>query len=76
LGHGGARILGMSQAHGRHLTHGATVSYAGKLYNAVQDGIDANGLIDYDEVGRLAVEHVPKMIVGGFSDYSQILDFP
>ena len=72
----GDTILGMSLAHGGHLTHGATVSSSGKLYNAVQYGIDANGLIDYDEVERLAVEHKPKMIVAGFSAYSQILDFP
>ena len=73
---GGDTILGMSLAHGGHLTHGASVSSSGKLYNAVQYGIDGNGLIDYDEVERLAVEHKPKMIVAGFSAYSQILDFP
>ncbi len=56
----GDTILGMSLAHGGHLTHGASVSSSGKLYNAVQYGIDANGLIDYDEVERLAVEHKPK----------------
>src|SRR3979490_3310718 len=72
----GDTILGMSLAHGGHLTHGASVSSSGKLYNAVQYGIDANGLIDYDEVERLAVEHKPKMIVAGFSAYSQVLDFP
>ena len=60
---GGDTILGMSLAHGGHLTHGASVSSSGKLYNAVQYGIDANGLIDYDEVERLAIEHKPKMIV-------------
>jgi len=72
----GDTILGMSLAHGGHLTHGAKVSSSGKLYNAVQYGIDANGLIDYDEVERLAVEHRPKMIVAGFSAYSKTLDFP
>ena len=72
----GETILGMSLAHGGHLTHGAKVSSSGKLYNAVQYGIDANGLIDYDEVERLAVEHQPKMIVAGFSAYSKTLDFP
>ena len=72
----GDTILGMSLAHGGHLTHGASVSSSGKLYNAVQYGIDAQGLIDYDEVERLALEHKPKMIVAGFSAYSQILDFP
>ena len=70
-------ILGMSLAHGGHLTHGAKVSSSGKLYNAVQYGLDtATGLIDYDEVERLAVEHKPKMIVAGFSAYSKTLDFP
>ena len=72
----GDTILGMSLAHGGHLTHGAKVSSSGKLYNAVQYGLDtATGLIDYDEVERLAVEHKPKMIVAGFSAYSQVLDF-
>jgi glycine hydroxymethyltransferase len=71
----GDTILGMSLAHGGHLTHGASVSSSGKLYNAVQYGIDGNGLIDYDEVERLALEHRPKMIVAGFSAYSQVLDF-
>ncbi|WP_285960948.1 serine hydroxymethyltransferase [Pseudomonas tohonis] len=73
----GDTILGMSLAHGGHLTHGAKVSSSGKLYNAVQYGIDTStGLIDYDEVERLAVEHKPKMIVAGFSAYSKTLDFP
>ena len=68
----GDTILGMSLAHGGHLTHGAKVSSSGKLYNAVQYGIDTKtGLIDYDEVERLAVECKPKMIVAGFSAYSQ-----
>jgi len=71
----GDTLLGMSLAHGGHLTHGAKVSSSGKLYNAVQYGIDTNGLIDYDEVERLAVEHKPKMIVAGFSAYSKTLDF-
>ncbi|KRW62942.1 serine hydroxymethyltransferase [Pseudomonas sp. TTU2014-080ASC] len=71
----GDTILGMSLAHGGHLTHGAKVSSSGKLYNAVQYGIDEQGLIDYDEVERLAVEHKPKMIVAGFSAYSRTLDF-
>ncbi|HGM8390480.1 TPA: serine hydroxymethyltransferase [Pseudomonas aeruginosa] len=73
----GDTILGMSLALGGHLTHGAKVSSSGKLYNAVQYGLDtATGLIDYDEVERLAVEHKPKMIVAGFSAYSKTLDFP
>ena len=72
----GDTILGMSLAHGGHLTHGAKVSFSGKLYNAVQYGVNAEtGLIDYDEVERLAVEHKPKMIVAGFSAYSRVLDF-
>ena len=71
----GDTILGMSLAHGGHLTHGAKVSSSGKLYNAVQYGINEQGLIDYDEVERLALEHKPKMIVAGFSAYSQVLDF-
>jgi glycine hydroxymethyltransferase len=72
----GDTILGMSLAHGGHLTHGAKVSFSGKLYNAVQYGVDTHtGLIDYDEVERLAVEHKPKMIVAGFSAYSRVLDF-
>src|SRR5690606_11573911 len=72
----GDTILGMSLAHGGHLTHGASVSSSGKLYNAVQYGITDAGLIDYDELERLAVEHKPKMIIAGFSAYSQVLDFP
>jgi glycine hydroxymethyltransferase len=72
----GDTILGMSLAHGGHLTHGAKVNISGKLFNAVQYGIDvATGLIDYDEVERLANEHKPKMLIGGFSAYSQIVDW-
>ncbi|WP_116403433.1 hypothetical protein [Pseudomonas aeruginosa] len=71
----GDTILGMSLAHGGHLTHGAKVSSSGKLYNAVQYGLDtATGLIDYDEVERLAVEHKPKMIVAGFSAFKEALE--
>lgn len=73
----GDNVLGMSLAHGGHLTHGAKVSFSGKLYNSVQYGIDTvTGLIDYDEVERLAVEHQPEMIIAGFSAYSKTLDFP
>ncbi|EJM37612.1 glycine/serine hydroxymethyltransferase [Pseudomonas sp. GM33] len=73
----GDTVLGMSLAHGGHLTHGAKVSFSGKLYNSVQYGIDTvTGLIDYDEVERLAVEHQPEMIIAGFSAYSKTLDFP
>ena len=71
----GDTILGMSLAHGGHLTHGAKVNASGKLFNAVQYGVDERGLIDYDEVERLAVEHKPKMLVGGFSAYSQEIDW-
>jgi glycine hydroxymethyltransferase len=72
----GDTILGMSLAHGGHLTHGAKVNLSGKMFNAVQYGIDPeSGLVDYNEVERLAVEHKPKMIVAGFSAYSQILDW-
>ena len=71
----GDTILGMSLAHGGHLTHGAKVNISGKLFNAVQYGVDANGMIDYDEVQRLASEHKPKMLVGGFSAYSQVVDW-
>ena len=72
----GDTILGMSLAHGGHLTHGATVSFSGKLYNAIQYGVNTEtGLIDYDEVERLAIEHRPRMIVAGFSAYSRVLDF-
>ncbi len=73
----GDTVLGMSLDAGGHLTHGAKPSFSGKIYNSVQYGIDNDtGLIDYDEVERLAVEHQPKMIVAGFSAYSQVLDFP
>ena len=71
----GDTILGMSLAHGGHLTHGAKVNISGKLFNAVQYGVDANGLIDYAEVERLALEHKPKMVVAGFSAYSQVVDW-
>ena len=71
----GDTILGMSLAHGGHLTHGAKVNVSGKLFNAVQYGVNDQGLIDYDEVERLAIEHKPKMLVGGFSAYSQVVDW-
>jgi glycine hydroxymethyltransferase len=72
----GDTVLGMSLAHGGHLTHGASVNFSGKIYNAVQYGINTDtGLIDYDDVERLAIEHKPKMIIAGFSAYSQALDF-
>ena len=71
----GDTILGMSLAHGGHLTHGAKVNASGKLFNAVQYGVNDQGLIDYDEVERLALEHKPKMVVAGFSAYSQVVDW-
>ncbi len=71
----GDTILGMSLAHGGHLTHGAKVNVSGKLFHAVQYGVNEQGLIDYDEVQRLATEHQPKMLIGGFSAYSQVVDW-
>jgi len=72
----GDTVLGMSLAHGGHLTHGAKVNFSGKSYNAVQYGLNVEtGEIDYEEVERLAVEHTPRMIVAGFSAYSQIVDW-
>lgn len=72
----GDTVLGMSLAHGGHLTHGAKVSFSGKMYNAVQYGLNTEtGLVDYDEVERLALEHKPRMIVAGFSAYSQVMDW-
>ena len=69
-------VLGMSLAHGGHLTHGAKPNFSGKLYQAFQYGLDpATGEIDYAEVERLAREHRPKMIVAGFSAYSRIVDW-
>ena len=73
----GDTLLGMSLDHGGHLTHGAKVNFSGKIFNAVQYGLDpATGAIDYAQVERLAHEHKPKMIIAGFSAYSRILDFP
>ncbi|WP_353144665.1 serine hydroxymethyltransferase [Acinetobacter pragensis] len=72
----GDTVLGMSLAHGGHLTHGAKVSFSGKTYNAIQYGLNPEtGEIDYEEVERLAEEHKPRMIVAGFSAYSQIVDW-
>ncbi|WP_180165201.1 serine hydroxymethyltransferase [Acinetobacter sp. YH12049] len=72
----GDTVLGMSLAHGGHLTHGAKVSFSGKTYNAIQYGLNPEtGEIDYEEVERLADEHKPKMIVAGFSAYSQVVDW-
>ena len=72
----GETILGMSLAHGGHLTHGAKVNFSGRLYQAVQYGLDeATGEIDYAQVERLALECRPKMIVAGFSAYSRVVDW-
>lgn len=71
----GDTIMGMKLAHGGHLTHGATVNFSGRIFNAVQYGIDDNGLIDYDAMEAQALEHKPKMLIGGFSAYSQIVDW-
>ncbi|MEX1197749.1 MAG: serine hydroxymethyltransferase [Pseudohongiellaceae bacterium] len=72
----GDTVLGMSLADGGHLTHGASVSFSGRLYNAVQYGLNnETGEIDYDQVQALAKEHQPKMIVAGFSAYSRVVDW-
>ncbi len=72
----GETILGMSLAHGGHLTHGAKVNFSGKLFNAVQYGLnEMTGEIDYDQVERLALEHKPKMVIAGFSAYSRVVDW-
>ena len=71
----GDTILGMSLDAGGHLTHGAKPNFSGKHYNAIQYGLNEQGLIDYDQVASLAREHKPKMIIAGFSAYSQIVDW-
>ena len=72
----GDTVLGMSLADGGHLTHGASVNFSGKLYNAVQYGIDAStGEVDYDAIAHLAHSHQPKMLMAGFSAYSRKLDW-
>ena len=72
----GDTVLGMSLAHGGHLTHGAKPSFSGKIYHAIQYGLNPEtGEIDYDEVERLAREHKPRMIVAGFSAYSRVVDW-
>ncbi|TCT24089.1 glycine hydroxymethyltransferase [Thiobaca trueperi] len=72
----GDTVLGMSLAHGGHLTHGAKPNFSGKIYNAVQYGLNPEtGEIDYDEVERLAREHQPRMIIAGFSAYSRVIDW-
>ncbi|NMP30888.1 serine hydroxymethyltransferase [Thalassotalea sp. M1531] len=72
----GAKVLGMSLAHGGHLTHGSHVNFSGKLYEAIQYGLHPEtGDIDYEEVERLALEHKPEMIIGGFSAFSGVVDW-
>ena len=72
----GDTILGMSLSDGGHLTHGASVNFSGRLYNAVQYGLDnSTGEVDYEEVERLALEHRPKLIIAGFSAYSRKMDW-
>lgn len=72
----GDTVLGMSLADGGHLTHGATVSFSGRIYNAVQYGLNNDtGEIDYDQIARLAEEHKPRILMGGFSAYSRIVDW-
>ena len=72
----GDTVLGMSLADGGHLTHGASVSFSGRIYNAVQYGLNNDtGEIDYEQVEALAKEHKPKMIIAGFSAYSRVVDW-
>lgn len=72
----GDTVLGMSLAHGGHLTHGSKVSFSGKLFNSIQYGLnEETGEIDYDQVEALATEHKPKMIIAGFSAYSRVVDW-
>jgi glycine hydroxymethyltransferase len=72
----GDTLLGMSLDHGGHLTHGAKVNFSGRIFNAVQYGLDpATGEIDYEQVERLAHEHRPKLIIAGFSAYSRVVDW-
>lgn len=73
----GDKIMGMALPHGGHLTHGSNVNFSGKLYQSLSYGLnEKSGLIDYDELERLALEYQPRLIIAGFSAYSQILDWP
>ncbi|ALD15238.1 serine hydroxymethyltransferase [Buchnera aphidicola (Aphis glycines)] len=71
----GEVILGLNLSHGGHLTHGSSVNFSGKLYNAINYGVDLNGEINYEEIYKLAKKYRPKMIIGGFSAYSGICDW-
>lgn len=75
LANPGDTILGMSLAHGGHLTHGSKVNFSGRIYNSVFYGLNQSGEIDYEEVRRLAFEHQPKIIIAGFSAYSRIINW-
>ncbi len=71
----GDTILGMDLSNGGHLTHGSSVNFSGINYNVVSYGVDENGVIDYDDVEKKALEHKPKLIIAGASNYSRIIDF-
>lgn len=71
----GDTVMGMNLAHGGHLTHGSPANFSGKMYNIIPYGINEAGTIDYEEMERLAVEHKPKMIIGGFSAFSGVVDW-
>ncbi|PSJ44773.1 serine hydroxymethyltransferase [Zobellella endophytica] len=71
----GDTVMGMNLAHGGHLTHGSPANFSGKMYNIVPYGINDAGVLDYEEMERLAVEHKPKMIIGGFSAFSGLVDW-
>jgi glycine hydroxymethyltransferase len=71
----GDTVMGMNLAHGGHLTHGSPANFSGKMYNIIPYGINEQGVLDYEEMERLAVEHKPKMIIGGFSAFSGLVDW-
>ena len=71
----GDKIMGMSLAHGGHLTHGSKVNFSGKVFDAVQYGIDDNGMLVYDDIRKQAIQEKPKMLIAGFSAYSQVIDW-
>ncbi|MBL1379218.1 serine hydroxymethyltransferase [Zobellella iuensis] len=71
----GDTVMGMNLAHGGHLTHGSPANFSGKMYNIIPYGINEAGVLDYEEMERLAVEHQPKMIIGGFSAFSGLVDW-
>ena len=76
LAKAGDTVLGMSLADGGHLTHGASVSFSGRIYNSVQYGLNGDtGEIDYDQIAQLAEEHQPRILMGGFSAYSRVVDW-